>query len=249
MKFDTTQNDRGAPSAADLHRIGNARSHREAYPEQYSHHRVGQLVRVMHQGREVLRGRNRKVADILGKDYQPIIVQHPGSGKILEVATEQAVAKASNDPKAVKRAAAKAASKKPTGPDVDAMLTIRLAQLMHKNAPKSFGRAWLFDLANEVYAKLNLRDKEAVALAWRWPANAFRHGYGSKLPAQVSKLGERDLVLFMFHLIFATGPYARGGVLKLFGIDEAKTRVLIIAERKKAAADARAARKSGRAKK
>jgi hypothetical protein len=30
------------------------------------------------------------------------------------------------------------------------MLTDRLAQLIHKNAPKHFGKAWLLDLAKEV---------------------------------------------------------------------------------------------------
>lgn len=44
MSFDTTQGDRGAPSEADLKRIGNAKSHREAYPEQYAHPMVGKRV-------------------------------------------------------------------------------------------------------------------------------------------------------------------------------------------------------------
>lgn len=66
MTFDTTQNDRGAPSEADLQRIGKAKSHREAYPEQYRHPRCGQLVRVMHQGREAVRGRIERV---VGSQY------------------------------------------------------------------------------------------------------------------------------------------------------------------------------------
>lgn len=39
-------------------------------------------------------GRSRKVADLLGAEYKPILVQHPGTGQIIKVATAQAVAAA-----------------------------------------------------------------------------------------------------------------------------------------------------------
>jgi hypothetical protein len=44
-KFDTTQSPAGAPSEADFQRIRSAKSHREAYPEQYAHPLVGKRVR------------------------------------------------------------------------------------------------------------------------------------------------------------------------------------------------------------
>lgn len=46
MKFDTTQSQSGAPIEADLKRIGTARTHREAYPEQYAHPMVGRRVKL-----------------------------------------------------------------------------------------------------------------------------------------------------------------------------------------------------------
>lgn len=191
-------------------------------------------------------GRGQKVSGILGQDYEPILVQHPGTGKIIEVATQQAVAKASQSPSSGKAAKKSAKPKGPAQPDIDEVLTNRLAQLIHKNAPKQFGKAWLLDLAKEIHEKLNLRDREAVALAWGWPKSAFSSGYRSKLPAQAAKLGDRDLVLFMFHLIFAVGPYTRDGVLKLFGIKEQQVREQIIEERKAArAAGKKKAVKSG----
>ncbi len=179
-------------------------------------------------------GRHQKVKDVLEEDYEPILVQHPATGKIIEVATQQAVAKASQSPsKGKTRKSAKA--KGPAQPDIDDVLTERLAQLIHKNAPKQFGKAWFLDLAKGVYEKLNLRDEDAVATAWGWPKSAFRSGYGSKLPAQAAKLGERDLVLLMFDLIFAS-RWGRESVLKLFGIKEHEVRELIIEERKAARA-------------
>lgn len=191
--------------------------------------------------------RHREVREILGPEFEPTIVQHPTTGKLFEVATRQAVDAAA---KAGKSAKAKVSSKAPKasapkGPDVDEMLTERLAQLIHKKAPKEFGKAWLLALAGEFVEHLSTRDLEAVALAWGWKANAFRSGKYSakKLPAEASKLGERDLVLLMFHVVFAIGAYSRAPVLKLFGIKEPEIREQILEERKAAAKKAREAAK------
>jgi len=190
----------------------------------------------------------KKVADVVGKDYNSLLIQHPATGRFVEVATQDAIDKAT-------RGGAKGGSsgsgtshtswkpKQKTGPDVDEMLTDRLAQLIHKSAPKAFGKAWLLDLARQVYERLSMRDEPAVAKAWGWPEDTFDRG---KLPAQAAKLGERDLVLLMFHLVFAVGPYTRHSVLKLFGINEQKTRELIIWERRQAAAKARAETKAAK---
>lgn len=185
-----------------------------------------------------------KVSDLLGADYKPLLVMHPASGQVTEVATRAAVMKAAANPKA------KSTLKKRSGPDVDEMLDDRLAQLIHKNAPKTFTRSWLLELAKELYQKLSLRNQDSVALAFGWPKSAFRggSGWGRRIPQQVAKLDERGLVLFMFQLIYAVGPYSRDNVLKLFSVNEDKTRELIIAERKAAAKAEREAAKAARAK-
>jgi len=191
----------------------------------------------------------KKIADIVGKDYNTILIQHPLTGKFIEVATQEAIDKATKAKKGGTTAGAGTShtSWKPkpkAGPDVDEMLTDRLAQLIHKKAPKQFGKAWLLALAKELRGELNLRDDDAVAKAWGWPTSSFRSGYRRALPAQASKLGERDLVLLMFHMIFACGQYTRAPVLKLFGIKEPEIREQIIQERKAAAAKARAEAKA-----
>jgi hypothetical protein len=123
---------------------------------------------------------------------------------------------------------------KPKGPDIDEVLTERLAGLIKKKAPKEFARGWYFQLARELVEHLSTRHLEAVAVAWGWKANAFRREqYGArKLPPEAEKLSERDLMLLMFHLVFAIGPYTRGSVLKLFDIKEQTVREQIIEERK-----------------
>lgn len=188
--------------------------------------------------------RQMAVRDVLGADYEPLLLQHPATGKIVEVATQQAVQAAAQRTKKTAVGAKVKASKpaKPKGPDVDDLLTERLATLIHKRAPKEFGKAWFVSLAQELVEHLSTRDLEAVALAWGWKASAFKPsgGYGrKKLPAEVAKLGERDLMLLMFHIVFAIGQWTREPVLKLFGIKEKDVREQIIEERKVAAKKAR----------
>ncbi len=61
--FEATQSDPRTPSKADLEHIGDGKSHREAYPEQYSHRRVGEIVRVMRDDKEVTRGKIDRVVN------------------------------------------------------------------------------------------------------------------------------------------------------------------------------------------
>jgi ParB/RepB/Spo0J family partition protein len=196
-------------------------------------------------------GRYRTAAEILGPDFKPTLLQHPGTGEMIKVATQQQVAAASNKKQpgssSARRSSAPARPAGPPQPDVDEMLTKRLAQLIHKNAPKAFGKDWLLKLISELVGKLNTRGDslEAVALAWGWPEDAFDRGRGGA-PALATKLGERDLVLLMFHLVFAVGPYTRAEVLKFFGINEQKTRELIIEERRLAKVKARAEAKAAK---
>jgi ParB/RepB/Spo0J family partition protein len=185
---------------------------------------------------------HRPVREVVGPDYEPVLIQHPATGKVMEVATKQALENASSSKTGGKASTAKVAKPKgPKPPDIDDMLTERLATLIHKNAPKQFAKAWYTSLADLLVKHLSTRDLEAVALAWGWKANAFRSGQYSerKLPPEASKLGERDLMLLMFHLVFAIGAYTRAPVLKLFGIQEPRIREQIIEERKVAAKKAR----------
>jgi ParB/RepB/Spo0J family partition protein len=204
---------------------------------------------------------SRKVTDVVGKDYNTILIEHPLTGKFIEVATAAAIDKATKA-KGGKGAStasgggynygAASARAKAKGPDVDDMLNDRLAKLIHEKAPKEFGKAWLLVLAQEIREQLSLRNEDSVAKAWGWKESAFTgsRGYGRSLPTEASKLSERDLVLLMFEMVFACGPYTRDGVLKQFGIKEPATRDQIIEERKAAQRKAREdAKKAKEAKK
>lgn len=191
----------------------------------------------------------RAVRELLGEEYKPLLIQHPATGKILEVATKAAVEAAAKEGKS-SRSSKRPAKAKPKAPDIDDVLTERLAKLIHEKAPKQFGKSWLVALSEQMVQHFSTRDLDAVALAWGWKSNAFRSGsYSKRLASEASKLGERDLVLLMFHLVFAIGQYTREPVLKLFGIHEQRVREQIIQERRAAAKKARDEAKTSKPKK
>jgi ParB/RepB/Spo0J family partition protein len=197
-----------------------------------------------------------KVGQAMPKDFEPTILQHPGTGELIEVASKQAVTKAKllkgkkgtsissaggayNYSAATSRAKAK-------GPDVDQMLLERLVKLIHEKAPKELGKPYLKLIAERLLAHLNVRESELEVLATQfgWDKKAFKkggYGYGHKFPAAAEKLDQRGLVLLLIQLVFLTDRYpnVREEVLAMFNIDEDKTRELIIEERKAAAKKAR----------
>jgi len=191
-------------------------------------------------------GGSKKVSAILPADYKPVLIQHPATGRIIKVATQQAVAAAAGRKTAARSSGAIARPAKPKGPDDDEQLLDRLVDLMHLKSPEKFGRAWLRALADQVFQTCHVRGDHlrAVAKAFGWPAGAVSTSwYGGRLPkALVDKLDDRRLVLLMFDLVFLDRGYDRGKILALFGIKESAERDWVIAERKKAAALARAAR-------
>ncbi len=185
-------------------------------------------------------GRSRKVSELLPPDYKPVLIQHPRTGKIIKAATQQAIAAVSQQARGSRTSSGRAAAKaKPGAPDIDDVLLERLVGLIHKNAPKEFGKAQYLALARRTLDKVNTRShgSEAIAKAWGWSKAGFG-GYGHysrKLPKEAAALGVRDLVLFIFDLLFVDAyGTERKPILDLFDIDEAKVREQIIEERREA---------------
>jgi ParB/RepB/Spo0J family partition protein len=57
-------------------------------------------------------GRQQKIKDVVGKDYQPVLIQHPGTGKVIEVATHQAISAASEKKTSAKKSSSRASHKR-----------------------------------------------------------------------------------------------------------------------------------------
>lgn len=195
--------------------------------------------------REFAGGNYRKVSEILPADFEPTLVQHPTTGKIIKVASQQDVAKASASGQSGRSSpSGYRAPKKPSGPDIDHVEMERLVGLIHKNAPKAFGKPFMHQLAEEIIGSYGpvRNGHDAIAKAWGWEKNAFG---GQSLPKEARKLSDRDLLLLMIEVIFVS-QYQRDDWLKLFGIKEKDVRQQTIEERKKAA---KAVREAAKAKK
>ena len=194
-------------------------------------------------------GSTKKVAQILPADYKPVLIQHPATGKIIKAATQQAVAAAAGrkSTRGFSPSSMAARPTKPKGPDVDEQLLVRLVRLIHIKAPAKFSRAWLHFIVNQLFGAIHPRTDclRAVSLAFDWPAGSFKSGYASRLPKLAAKLDEQKLLLLMIDLLFVNGGYYyERGILRQFDISADKERDFIIAERRKAAARERTAKKT-----
>jgi len=195
-------------------------------------------------------GSSKKVAQILPADYKPVLIQHPATGKIIKAATQQAVAAAAGRKSTGRSSSSSSAisrTSKPKGADVDEQLLVRLVRLIHIKAPAKFSRAWMHFISNQLFGAIHPRTDHlrAVSLAFDWPAGSFTSGYGSRLPKLAEKLDEQKLLLLMIDLLFVNGGYYYDrDFLRQFDISADKERDFIIAERRKAAARERTAKKT-----
>jgi ParB/RepB/Spo0J family partition protein len=192
-------------------------------------------------------------AQILGKDYEPILVQHPLTGKTIEVASAQAIAaaikgdkpKGGDDEDLPARARPKKLAPKVDLPDLDDQVTARLIQQIAEKAPKKFNRALLVSVAKMVLPEISARDDKLrmIAKQYGWPTNAFGGGYGhsGSFPKAAAGFDEAKIMLLFLYTVFASGWGAHGDedVLEFLDIDADKTRETIIAERRNAQANAR----------
>jgi ParB/RepB/Spo0J family partition protein len=188
--------------------------------------------------------------EILGKDYQPIVFLHPATGKLIEVASAQAIAAAAKGKKPGKdddedlprSVAAKKIAPKLHMPDLDDQVTERLVQLIGEKAPKKFTRTIMRDIAELVLPAISTRgDKlQMIAKRYGWNARAFGD-YRGTLPKPAEGFDEAKLATLLLYAVWSSGwgPHGHEDVLEYLGIDDTKVREQIIAERKTAQVNAR----------
>lgn len=191
----------------------------------------------------------KTVEQILGPDFKPTLIQHPGSGKIIQVASTQAIAAAlsGKKPKEEKPDTPRPRSIAPklNMPDLDDQVTERLVQLIAEKAPKKFTRTVMREIVEMVLPQISSRsDKLAmIAKEYGWKGNVFGSGYGNgaSLPKQAAGFDEAKLAGLLLFAVFAAGwgPHGHEDVLEYLDIDADKTRETIIAERRAAQANAR----------
>lgn len=185
-------------------------------------------------------GRNRKVSELLGADYEPILIQHPGTGKIIKAATQQAIAAAAQ--KASKtRAPAKKGSSKPREAKPDPAELLHKKIFMHVLAaiPKKLGADELRWIARELlFGDVDFELIEEVLLP---PQKGTKTSFGAaqrRIEAIVPKLdieGLSRLAIATYLSADYDGEKRLPEAAKLYGVDLAAVKAAVKAEEKEAA--------------
>jgi ParB/RepB/Spo0J family partition protein len=191
-------------------------------------------------------GRNQEVRKLLGDDYQPILLQHPGTGAIAEVATQQAVSAAASKASRKAGGARKAAS----GPrqrtkTPDEIYQDRVVTEIVKKLPAQPGRQEWLMLAHN--ALMNMEGPDLVADVFLPLKDGKRHDFhtGDKaLKAALPKMQLGDIAKVVVGCEIAQRCYGRKeaeAMAKLYKVDVAKVKKAI-AEEAKAAAEKKPAK-------
>jgi ParB/RepB/Spo0J family partition protein len=156
-------------------------------------------------------GGGRKVADVLGPDYEPVLIQHPGTGAIHKVATQQAISAA-----VAKRAKERPAGKKsrtqayatPARQHVedrtDELVGERVLKAVYDKAPKLLGQDALRILAFHLWGDVksicrqDVQRQLGAAAGWK-----IKPSYSGRPPKELAKLGAKDLPRFVLAALAA----------------------------------------------
>ena len=123
-------------------------------------------------------GKDRKVSEILGSDYEPILVQHPGTGEILKLATQQAVSTSAAKLKRGSKKAGKTSANAPArDEELEAAVSRAKALAIHKAAPSKLGKVeilyifarmiddYSFESFPELQAMLGMKEEAGHSIA------------------------------------------------------------------------------------
>jgi ParB/RepB/Spo0J family partition protein len=180
-------------------------------------------------------GKNQKIADLLGKDFEPTLIQHPGTGKVLKVATQQQIAAAASKGKKVGHSSTPHTSPaRSSGGDYEMRekVALRIAGELVKKHPGTLSHAELVYLVDREHESWEAADDSLY--------KAFKLTPG----ASPAKLNDKDLVRFVIAGAITEGLINGYGnatkfasdICKRFKLDPKKVRKTLEAEAKAAKA-------------
>jgi hypothetical protein len=160
-------------------------------------------------------GRSKKVSEVLGADYEPTLLQHPGTGEILKVASQQAItaaaAKSSKQQKPKKAGARKAAGPTAEKIDLDDVFRKRAFLELCAKMPKALGKPELAEIAQDML--MADVDHDLVASALLPSKDGKARGYGGSqkvIQAAIPKLEEDGLARLLIALLISRDDWDRG---------------------------------------
>ncbi len=195
-------------------------------------------------------GRGLKVSDLIGPERKPVLIQHPGTGKIIHAATPHQIAAAVAEKQKARAKTehnnARSSAPKPAGPDLDQLVERKVFELLGAKVPAKVSAASLREIALTCVDQLF--NVELLAVALGLPGKATQTAVETK----VKKMKEGELVRVITLCQLAYEIDNNGdldyieGPLKTYKIDPAKIRLDIVAEQK-AKADAEKAKRAAKA--
>lgn len=205
-------------------------------------------------------GGGRKVSEVLGADFEPTLVQHPGTGEIIKAASQQAIAAAAQKSK---RAGKSKSRSSPISPRekpedrTDDIVGERVLKAVYEKAPTQLGVGELRILAAFLWsevANICVQDRQrqlGAALGW-----TVKPSYSARPPKELAKLAPKDLSRLCVAALIAIdleGNLDGGGdaaqLYKATKVDPKKIEKDVRAELKKKAEEEKAAAKvKGKAK-
>jgi ParB/RepB/Spo0J family partition protein len=193
-----------------------------------------------------------KVSKLVGDEYEPILIQHPGTGHIVKVADPEAIASASrklsrakNKGKSKSSNAGAAQAKKDDGSR--SLIAAQVIKTGFDKAPTELGTIELRLVAAFLWAEVvnacshDAQAHIAAAVGWK-----LKPSWSDRAPKDLAKLSGKDLARFILTCCLAVDreQSISSGIAKSLKVDEKAIEKQVRAELKKKADEAKAAEKA-----
>ena len=149
--------------------------------------------------------KNRTVRQLLGKDYQPTLLQDPESGKLVKVAPEADIEKALKD------SGVKTSSSSMSNPHAAAEKKARLEKKfrialyteMRDKLPRELGTEDLRTIALKFFEQISGDSQKQMCALWQWESKGkYGMEYHKTASTELAHLPDSLVTKFLFDLVF-----------------------------------------------
>jgi ParB/RepB/Spo0J family partition protein len=152
--------------------------------------------------------KNRTAGQLLGKDYEPVLIQDPESGKILKVAKKSDLAAALKDA-GVRKSSPQSGTQSAAEKKAKAERAFRTALFakVRESYPKSLERADWNDLVVAMVHEMQQETCKHLFKLWDWEPAKQQYGngdYRKAAAAYIPKLSGAEMARLMFDCIFVS---------------------------------------------
>lgn len=150
--------------------------------------------------------KNRTAAQLLGKDYEPTLVQDPDSGKIVKLAKKSDLATALKDA-GVKKAPSNPQSAQEKKAKAERAFRQALFAKVRESYPDALARADWNDLVLAMLREMQQETCKQLFALWAWEPVKEKYGggdYRAAAAVYIPKLSGAEMAVLMFDCIFVS---------------------------------------------